>query len=349
MKKKLVWTTALVMTLALSPAALIARAETATAISTATGSSVTSSATTTQSSTSTTTTTTTTTDPTTNPSQTSGSTQSSTTSSTTSGNQSDEEDDDGNGKNKQDDEEKDDQDHEHGGKGKGIKRALESLLKALQDGNGQASDDTLNAVIEKLIDKLKQDGLASSDDDAKNAVETQLDSEVNSGTATEDQVQVLVTLKLKDKKQDEAETAVEAALAKNPKSDKLYDLLSKVFQDKGDTEQVKVYVQGKRPNFDVQPFIKDGRTLIPVRAVSEALGADVKWNGETQTVTIRKGDITIELPIGSKTIKVNGQTATIDVPAQIADSRTVVPVRFISEFLGHQVQWDANAKMVIVK
>lgn len=99
-------------------------------------------------------------------------------------------------------------------------------------------------------------------------------------------------------------------------------------------------VKGKKVNFDVPPVIKDGRTLIPVRAVMNSLNAKVEWDEATQTVTITKGDVVIKLVLGESKVFVNGKEVTLDVPAMVVDNRTVVPLRFISETLGEKVNYD---------
>jgi len=98
--------------------------------------------------------------------------------------------------------------------------------------------------------------------------------------------------------------------------------------------------------FDVPPVIKEGRTLIPVRAISEGFGAEVAWDAETKTVTITKGDITITLKLDDRTATVNGQEVTLDVPAELMNGRTVVPLRFIAESLGLTVKWDAEERII---
>lgn len=99
-------------------------------------------------------------------------------------------------------------------------------------------------------------------------------------------------------------------------------------------------VKGKKVNFDVPPVIKDGRTLIPVRAVMNSLNAKVEWDPATQTVTITKGDIVIKMILGESKVFVNGKEVTLDVPAMLVSDRTVVPLRFISEALGEKVNYD---------
>ncbi|WP_160315582.1 copper amine oxidase N-terminal domain-containing protein, partial [Thermincola ferriacetica] len=98
---------------------------------------------------------------------------------------------------------------------------------------------------------------------------------------------------------------------------------------------------------DQKPYIdKNNRTLVPVRFVSEALGAKVDWNAETRVVTISKEDRTITLKIGESKAAVNGRTRYFDTKAVIAGSRTMVPLRFISECLGATVEWLAKTRTV---
>ncbi|MGI6327645.1 MAG: copper amine oxidase N-terminal domain-containing protein [Dethiobacteria bacterium] len=86
--------------------------------------------------------------------------------------------------------------------------------------------------------------------------------------------------------------------------------------------------------------IVDGRFLVPMRGIFEALGAVVAWDGETRTVTGTRGDITVKLTIDSKTATVNENIIELDVPATIIDGRTFVPTRFVGESLGANVSWD---------
>ncbi len=114
---------------------------------------------------------------------------------------------------------------------------------------------------------------------------------------------------------------------------------------------VKVEMNGELMTFpDQQPIInQDGRTIVPVRFVAVGLGAYIAWDGQTQTVTISKGSDTIKLTIGEKQATKNGQVLTFDTSASIVNSRTMVPLRFVSEGLGAYVAWDGATKTVIVK
>ena len=113
-------------------------------------------------------------------------------------------------------------------------------------------------------------------------------------------------------------------------------------------DEIKVFVNGDSLQTDVAPIIVEGRTLVPLRVIFEALGAWVDWNGDTQTVTARKDDITISLQIGSNTLIKNGSYITLDVPAQLVNSRTLVPVRAVAESFGAEVEWDGESNAVYI-
>ncbi len=110
-----------------------------------------------------------------------------------------------------------------------------------------------------------------------------------------------------------------------------------------------VLVSNADVKFDTPPVIKEGRTLIPVRAISEATGALVEWNAEEKKVTITKGEQEIILIPGENKVYVNNTSVVIDVPAQVMNSRTMVPLRFISENLGLTVEWDSETQSIEIK
>ena len=98
----------------------------------------------------------------------------------------------------------------------------------------------------------------------------------------------------------------------------------------------------------VQPYLKDGRTFVPVRFLSERMGAAVDWDAGTRTVTIRRGEKTIALTIGQTAYTADGVAKTLDAPAEIMGGRTMVPIRFVSEALGRWVGWDAKNRLVVI-
>lgn len=103
---------------------------------------------------------------------------------------------------------------------------------------------------------------------------------------------------------------------------------------------IPIYIDGKRLYSEDKPVIKSGRTLIPVRALCEALNAEVNWDDKSKTVTIDKENKNISLKIGEKVISVNKDKKNIDVPAIIVSGRTMLPVRAVAEIMGAKVEWD---------
>ncbi|WMT41974.1 copper amine oxidase N-terminal domain-containing protein [Paenibacillus sp. D2_2] len=81
---------------------------------------------------------------------------------------------------------------------------------------------------------------------------------------------------------------------------------------------------------------------VPVRFVSEALGAEVGWNSKSKQVTVQMGEDTTVLTMGKKAYTVNGQTKQMDTVAQQKQNRTFVPLRFVSEALGAKVIWHKD-------
>ena len=95
--------------------------------------------------------------------------------------------------------------------------------------------------------------------------------------------------------------------------------------------------------------IVDGRTLVPLRAIFEALGASVEWDNGTKTVTSNLGDTQIKLTVGDNNLYKNGSAVKLDVPATIINSRTMVPARAIAESFGVDVKWDSKTRTVILE
>ena len=115
-------------------------------------------------------------------------------------------------------------------------------------------------------------------------------------------------------------------------------------------------VFGEIKTNDVAPKIVNGRTMLPARFVAENLGAEVSWYEEKSLVTvngknIKTGEtVVILIYIGQPEALVNGEAALLDAPAFLENDRTYTPVRFISEHLGADVEWDeAGLKVIITK
>ena len=115
------------------------------------------------------------------------------------------------------------------------------------------------------------------------------------------------------------------------------------------SQPINVVVNGRPITMDVPPVIRDGRTLAPLRAIFEALGASVEWDATTSTITSRRNDRTIILQIDNPTARVNNAPIALSVPPVVIGGRTMVPVRFIAESLGATVTWDEQTRTVIVQ
>jgi competence protein ComEC len=109
-----------------------------------------------------------------------------------------------------------------------------------------------------------------------------------------------------------------------------------------------VTLNGQQLSFDVPPTIDNGRTLVPLRAIFEAMGATVTCDQDTRTATAIKGDTTVVLQIGSTSPTINGQVKHLDVPAKIVDGRTLAPLRFVGEAFGGTVDWNQASQIASI-
>jgi hypothetical protein len=122
---------------------------------------------------------------------------------------------------------------------------------------------------------------------------------------------------------------------------------AKTDRAKGEKGAYLVYVNGERLN--LTPLEHNGRTLVPFRVLSEFLGATVSWEQSTHSITMVKGDTTVTFSLGSTTATVNGETVELQVaPELVNDSTTFVPLRFIAEALGADVDYDAETGAITV-
>lgn len=119
---------------------------------------------------------------------------------------------------------------------------------------------------------------------------------------------------------------------------------------------IAVRLNGQALQFDeAPPIIRGGRTLVPIRAIAEALGAKIEWMPESSTIAIVRGDKALALGIGGKTAvaatvydtSVGGkQTLALDVPATIVNGRTLVPLRFVAEAFSAEVSWNTESRTI---
>lgn len=111
---------------------------------------------------------------------------------------------------------------------------------------------------------------------------------------------------------------------------------------------ISVYVDNEKIDFDINPIIEDGRTLIPLRGVFEKLGARVDWNKNISEVVIKDKSNEIQMLLGKNKVMVNGEIKDIDVATKMINSRTFAPLRFITENLGHTIEWDDSTNSIYI-
>lgn len=97
------------------------------------------------------------------------------------------------------------------------------------------------------------------------------------------------------------------------------------------------------------PIIQNGRTLVPIRAIIEAMGGSVTWEQDTQTAELQYNDDRIELTINSNTAYLNDTANTIDTAPVIINDRTMLPVRFIAEGFKFDVEWNDDTQTITIK
>ena len=125
-------------------------------------------------------------------------------------------------------------------------------------------------------------------------------------------------------------------------------LKSAVDFEKTFEETVRIYANGKELKPDKAAYVENGCTMIPMRCIFEALGADVEWNDETQTAAAKRDGIECSFTIGGEYLLKNGEKIKLSSPAVLSDGRTLVHVRAIAEAFGEKVDWDGERGLVTV-
>ena len=132
-------------------------------------------------------------------------------------------------------------------------------------------------------------------------------------------------------------------------------MMVSVFVSDAASDPITITLDGKTVSTDADPIIVQNRTMVPVSAIVGALGGTSSWDQDSHTATFVKGSTTVKVTIGSKTATVNGVSKGMDVAPQLVKvdnkggARTMVPLRFISEGFGYDVDWDNPTRTVIIK
>ena len=122
-----------------------------------------------------------------------------------------------------------------------------------------------------------------------------------------------------------------------------------VFTTAAGDGEITVCIDGEQVLFDVPPQTINDRTMVPMRAIFEALGATVDWDEEEQSITSTRGGITIYMAVGNPVMRVDGEEITLDAAPVKINDRTLVPVRAVAESFEAEVLWDEDAQRVDIK
>lgn len=114
-------------------------------------------------------------------------------------------------------------------------------------------------------------------------------------------------------------------------------------------DNVMVRLNDKILAFEQPPVIEEGRTLVPMRFLFEQMGAEVEWNAETKTAKAKLNNTAVSFSIDDTNAEVNSESVTMDVPAQLVNGKTMVPLRFLSEELGYTVTWDEETRTAVIE
>lgn len=108
-------------------------------------------------------------------------------------------------------------------------------------------------------------------------------------------------------------------------------------------------VNGKNKTLLAAPYVKSGTTLVPIRLISEELGASVQWKASNQSIKIVMDGTVVDMKVGSRFVTVNGSTRSLPMAPEVKNGTTFVPVRFISEEYGRSVTWNAKKQQILIK
>ncbi|RNB83513.1 copper amine oxidase N-terminal domain-containing protein [Brevibacillus panacihumi] len=133
-----------------------------------------------------------------------------------------------------------------------------------------------------------------------------------------------------------------------PGDKKSFEKLGELYQKTG-ASGLKAFVNGKEVVMDVAPFREKGRALVPVRAVSASLNAEVEWKAETRVVEVVRGDKKIVLYLDSGEAEVNGQKVTLETKPVLKNGRVFLPLRFIGEALNTKVDYEEKGEIIIIE
>ena len=114
------------------------------------------------------------------------------------------------------------------------------------------------------------------------------------------------------------------------------------------SDTIYVTLDGSYIEFDVKPQIINGRTMVPIRAIFEKMGATVEWDGNTSSAICTKGDTVVKMTVNSMDMYINNQVTKMDISPVVIDGRTLAPARYVAEAFGADVQWSQKNNTVVI-
>lgn len=111
-------------------------------------------------------------------------------------------------------------------------------------------------------------------------------------------------------------------------------------------DEIRVYLDGKKIEFDVKPQTINGRTMVPIRAIFEAMGATVSWDDATETAVCTKDETVIKMTVDNNVMYINDTVVNMDVSPVVINGRTLAPARYAAEAFGAEVNWSDKNKIV---
>lgn len=114
-------------------------------------------------------------------------------------------------------------------------------------------------------------------------------------------------------------------------------------------DDIQIEIDGKPLQLEVAPQIEDGRALVPFKSIFEALGLNISWNNYLRIATAYNEDISVSIKLDENFGNINGELIALDVPGQIKNGRTLVPLKFVSEAFGNEITWDPVKRLISIK
>lgn len=125
-------------------------------------------------------------------------------------------------------------------------------------------------------------------------------------------------------------------------------ILTLLFPVSAQENEIEVFLDAVKIEFDVTPQVINGRTMVPIRAIFENMGAQVEWDSQTASAICTKDDTVVKMTVNSPDMYVNNQLIPMDISPVEINGRTLAPARYVAEAFGADVQWSAENNAVVI-